>query len=148
MTPYRIQEVDGNDLRIACVIHRFNDMAPECFPALSARHLNNGHWWLVYHVDAPVAFAGMVPMEPFPNVGYLKRAYVMQEHRGHGLQAKLMRHREVKARRLGWTTLISECVASNIWSAANFQRAGFQQVEPEQRWGAANSIYWRKDLAA
>ncbi len=121
-------------------------MAPECFPALSVRHLQRGHWWLVYSTGEPIAFAGMVPMEPFPNVGYLKRAFVMAEHRGHGLQAALMTHREVKARRIGWTTLVSECSSDNFHSARNFIKAGYTACDPEQRWGATNSLYWRKAL--
>lgn len=142
---YQIQEVDG--ITFGDTIHWFNSLAPECFPALQDHHLEKGFWWLVRHNTFPVAFAGMVPFEPFPNVGYLKRAFVMAEHRGNGLQASLMRHREDKARRIGWTTLVSECAASNVHSARNFAAAGFEQVEPEQRWGAANSLYWRKALS-
>jgi L-amino acid N-acyltransferase YncA len=141
---YRIEEVDGRER--AKTIHQFNRLAPECFPPLQARHLEHGHWWIVYQGSNPVAFAGLVPFEPFPGVGYLKRAYVMQEHRGHALQARLMAAREDKARQLGWTTLVSECARTNLHSARNFERAGFSPCEPEQRWGAADSVYWRKAL--
>ena len=145
---YRIREVAAwHDRTIAKTIHGFNRLAPETFPVLSDRHLANGYWWLVYGPDVePVGFAGMVPFEPFPMIGYLKRAFVMPEHRGHGLQSALMAARETKARRLGWTHLVSECSADNTHSARNFAAAGFAQVEPEQRWGAENSIYWRKAL--
>lgn len=141
---YQITEVDGREH--AKTIHQFNRLAPECFPPLQTRHIELGFWWLVYLGSDPVAFAGMVPFHPFPLIGYLKRAYVMQEHRGHGLQGRLMAVRERKAKSLGWTHLVSECSASNLHSACNFSKAGFERVEPEQRWGAANSLYWRKAL--
>jgi GNAT superfamily N-acetyltransferase len=148
MEQYRIREVAGRDRMVAAVLHGFNALAPECFPPLEPRHLERGHWWIVYHSGVPAAFAGMVPFEPFPGVGYLKRAYVMPKHRGHGLQRALLTTREAKARHLGWTLLVSECAADNLPSARNFAAAGYAQAEPEQRWGAPGSIYWRKDLAA
>lgn len=141
-----IREVDGGDLEIAATLHRFNGMAPEMFPDLQLRHLESGYWWLVYFGEDPVAFAGMTPMEPFPNVGYLKRAYVLPDHRGHDLQLRLMITRETKARQIGWTMLVSECGQNNGPSARNFARAGYEVVEPEQRWGAPRSIYWAKRL--
>jgi GNAT superfamily N-acetyltransferase len=147
---FRTREVAARrDRLLQEQIRAFNAMAPETFPALQDRHFQTGHWWLVYSLDEsePVAFAGMVPFEPFPLVGYLKRAFVIPTARGHGLQRSLLEEREAKARQLGWTTLVSECAADNHPSAANFQRAGFTQFEPEQRWGAPNSLYWKKDLA-
>ena len=145
---YTIREVAPRDRMIAALLHGFNALAPETFPALEPRHLTHGHWWIVYHSGVPAAFAGLVPFEGFPRVGYLKRAYVMPKHRGHGLQRALLATREAKARHLGWTLLVSECSAENAPSAKNFAAAGFTTFDPEQRWGAPNSIYWRKDLAA
>lgn len=146
MSPYKILEVVGTAPATEEIIHRMNGLAPEIFPPLTPDHLANGFWWLAYLDEEPVAFAGLVPFEPFPNVGYLKRAYVLPDHRGHGLQLRLMTTRELKARELGWSLLVSECRSSAAHSAANFCRAGFARVDPEQRWGAPNSIYWAKAL--
>lgn len=143
---YRIRQVAGRDRAIAATIHAFNRLVPECFPELQPRHLTAGLWWLAYFDAATIGFAGLVPFEPFPRVGYLKRAYVMPEHRGHGLQRQFMAAREVAAKRLGWTCLVSECSADNRFSADNFAAFGFVQCEPEQRWGASNSVFWKKDL--
>lgn len=141
---YRVREVDGCEY--AETIRRLNGMAPETFPPLTDNHLENGFWWLVDKADdVPVAFAGMVPFEPFPNIGYLKRAFVLPDHRGGGLQSRLIMARECKARQLGWTHLVSECSASNTHSATNFARSGYSICEPEQPW-AINSIYWLKAL--
>lgn len=145
--PYRLSEVDARDAEIAAILHRFNSLAPDCFPALQARHIENGYWWVAFLEDAPVAFAGLVAMEPFTGAGYLKRCYVMPDHYGHGIQYRMMMAREIKAKQLGWTQLVSECAAGNGFSANNFRRAGFDLCEPEQTWGAPGSLYWVKRLA-
>jgi len=141
---YIIREVDGAEY--ADELHRFNGMCPETFPTLTARHIENGFWWFAYLDAEAIAFAGMVEMIPFPSVGYLKRAYVMPDHRGHGLQSRFMALREAKAREIGWTHIVSECAETNVASAANFSRSGFSRCDPEQKWGAPNSAYWIKSL--
>jgi GNAT superfamily N-acetyltransferase len=143
---YLFTEVDSIDPNVAAVLHRFNSLVPETFPPLQSRHLLRGHWWLVHYGSELVAFAGMVPLEPFAGVGYLKRAYVLPQHRGHGLQLRLMYTREVKARRLGWRQLVSECGPGNARSAANFLKAGFEPCDPEQPWGMPGSRYFSKML--
>ena len=116
------------------------------FPQLKTRHLADGLWWFAQVPDGTViAFAGMVPMVPFDRVGYLKRAYVLPDHRGAGLQLKFLNLREEKARELGWRMLVSEC-KDNPPSQANFIRAGFERFDPEQPWGESGSIYFRKNL--
>ena len=138
---YRIVEVDGIQNRET--LEAFNALEPY-FPALQEHHFKAGFWWLVYKGDEPVAFAGMVPFG-FDGYGYLKRCLVKPEHHGHGLQFRLMCVRETRARQLGWTHLVSECLAENTYSAANFRRAGFEQTFPEQPW-AKDSIFWIKKL--
>jgi len=143
---YAIIEVNG--MECAETIRHFNSLAPETFPALKRRHLSEGFWWFAFYETEAVAFAGLVPMEPFPNVGYLKRCYVLSDHRGNGLQRQLMKVREDKARSLGWHLLASETVVHNVPSARNFRAAGYEQVTPEQPWGNHPSLYWVKRLTA
>jgi GNAT superfamily N-acetyltransferase len=144
---YIIEEVDGSDPAIATELRRFNAMSPpELFPDLSDHHLESGYWWLVYNsVDEAVAFAGMVPNEPHKGEAYFKRCYVRPDDVGHGLQLRLMFVREVKARELGYKQIVSEC-SEHSYSNLNFRRAGFEQVFPEQPWGAPGSVYWSKTL--
>jgi GNAT superfamily N-acetyltransferase len=144
---YELQEVDG--VTFAPELHKFNALVSE-WPPLQPRHIENGYWWLVFLGDEPVAFAGLVANEPFDRVGvgYLKRCYVKPDHHGHGLQFRMIAARELKAKQLGWTMLVSECDQLNLWSAANFRKAGFSVTNPEQRWGddPERSIYWVKSL--
>jgi GNAT superfamily N-acetyltransferase len=149
---YEIREVDS--LLNRHILEEFNALNP-AFPDLQDRHFKNGFWWLailsdhpdaVGEVEAAVAFAGLVPMTPFHGVGYLKRCFVMPGHHGHGLQYRMMMARELKARQLGLTVLVSECAADNSYSAANFRKAGFDPCEPEQVWGEPGSLFWVKSL--
>lgn len=144
--PYQVVEVDSHDPDIAETIDRLNSLAPETFPPLQARHYEHGHWWFAFCGAELVGFAGLVPMTPFKSTGYLKRAFVLHEHRGHGLQHQFLLLREAKAKQLGWTLLVSECSAYNGPSARSFEKAGYSRCEPEQRWGALNSVYWAKEI--
>ncbi len=139
---YSINEVDGTDPCTAYLLHHFNSLVPE-WPALEPQHLHRGYWWLIQS-DRTVGFAGLVPFEPFPGVGYLKRALVHPEHRGNGLQIRSMSVREDKARKLGWKLLVSE--TTNIQSAGNFIKAGYSPAAPEQKWGEEGSMYFTKTL--
>jgi GNAT superfamily N-acetyltransferase len=140
---FRILEVDATYPDDAHTIRHFNAMVPE-FPALSDHHLQRGHWWLIQAEFAPVGFAGMVEFLPGGVVAYLKRCYILPEARGHKLQLQTLALREVKARRLGYKQLVSE--TTNIQSAGNFIKAGFEPFEPEQRWGPEGSMYFTKTL--
>ena len=140
---YDVHEVDGPSN--ADQILKFNSLVSE-WPPLQSRHLENGFWWLATLEDETVAFAGLVPFEPFVGVGYLKRCFVKPDHHGHGLQFRMLLARELKAKNLGWHTLVSECHESNFWSSCNFRKAGYSQAEPEQKWGAYNSIYFVKTI--
>ncbi len=137
---YELHEIDG--MQFSETIRNLNSLIPE-WPPLQDRHLVNGYWWLVFRGGGEVVgFAGMVPMVPFPNVGYLKRCLVLD--RGHGLQYRLMKARELKAKQLGWTHLVTECRKDNTHSAANLRKE-FTQCDPEQPW-AFDSTFWVKTL--
>lgn len=141
---HTIQEVNGT----ACAdeIQRFNSAFKKDFLPLKPRHLTNGFWWLVYSEGKLVGFAGMVPMEPFAQYGYLKRAAVLPEWRRKGIQRDLMALREEKARAAtDWTHLISECALENVTSANNHIAAGYRLVEVERPW-AKDTLFWLKKL--
>jgi GNAT superfamily N-acetyltransferase len=125
LMPYQIQEVDG--VTLSDTINAFNKLVPE-WPLLQQRHFTKGYWWLAYLEERPVAFAGLVPFEPLPNIGYLKRCYVNPDHHGHGLQFKLIVARELKAKRLGWTHLVSECRVNNKILHGQFHKSRLHSV--------------------
>ncbi len=141
---YVVKEVDG--VLNAGLIDHFNSLS-DYFPVLEPHHHSNGHWWIAYYRSEPVAFAGLVPFEPFQKwVGYCKRCLVLPDHYGHGLQSHLLRIRIDKAWRLGWKQLVSDCAADNHHSANNFRREKFSLVVPEQLWAGPAALYWSRDL--
>jgi GNAT superfamily N-acetyltransferase len=124
---YRIRIVDASDDDIADTLadlHRltFFDAAPLPQFELAA-------WWLAYHGNEPVVFAGVVPSTHIRNGGYFSRVGVLQRHRGRDLQCRLMRVIEARARRIGWDSIVSD-TTDNPVSANNFIRAGYRLFEP------------------
>jgi GNAT superfamily N-acetyltransferase len=141
-SPYVIREVDGDEHEL-----EIRDLHDETFgdEAPNVDASDDGYWWLVYRDKQPVAFAGLAASLRYVDVGYLKRSGVILGHRGAGLQRRLIRAREAKARKLGWTHLVSD-TSDNPQSANNLIRAGYLIYEPEHKYGFRHTIYWKKDL--
>lgn len=140
---YRIREIDGDDDDIAdslAELHRltFFDGAP-------IPEFDQGHWWLAFHETTPVAFAGMVPSTRTPKTGYFCRVGVLRNYFGNGLQLRLMRALEWRARRNGWRWVVSD-TTDNVVSANNFIRAGYRLYRPRCPWAWSNTLYWRKSI--
>ena len=140
---YRIREVDGHDDEVTDTLtdlHRltFFDEAP-------IPEFDQGHWWFVFHETIPVAFAGMVQSTRAFNAGYFCRVGVLQKHRGHALQLRLMRALESRARRNGWSAIVSD-TTENLASSNNFIRAGYWLYQPQCPWAYPRTLYWRKSL--
>ncbi|MGX9389635.1 GNAT family N-acetyltransferase [Nitrobacteraceae bacterium UC4449_H16] len=136
MSVYRIVEVDGSDEEDTLQeLHElsFKDTAAQ--PDYS-----NGYWWIAYSGSEPVAFAGITQSTMGPLHGYMKRAGVLPEHRGYGLQRRLIRVRLAKAKRLGWKTVITD-TTNNVSSANSLIKAGFKLFTPKP-WAWSTSLYW------
>jgi hypothetical protein len=124
---YRIREVDGQDDEAADILvdlHRltFFDSAP-------MPKFDQGYWWLAFREVEPVGFAGLVPSTRVHNAGYSSRVGVLRRHCDQGLQLRMMRAMESRARSNGWECLVSD-TTDNIASANNFIRAGYRLYEP------------------
>jgi hypothetical protein len=140
---YRIREVDGHDDEIADTLadlHRltFFDGAP-------VPPFDWGHWWLAFDKRLPVAFAGIIPSTRARNAGYFCRVGVVKNHCGHGLQLRMMRAMEFRARQNGWNCIVSD-TTDNLASANNFIKAGYQLYHPHFPWGWPTTLYWRKSI--
>ncbi len=139
---YRLVEIDGT--QHAELLHSLNALEPS-WPLLTETHIETGWWWVLKDDHGTLCgFCGMVPNEPYVGVLYLKRAYVSPDHRGHCLQLRMLEAREAKARELGWRQLVAE--TTSHYAARNFTRAGFEQVDPEQKWAGADAMYFSKIL--
>jgi GNAT superfamily N-acetyltransferase len=140
---YRIREVDGQDEDIAdtlAELHQLTFFDGACIPDFDV-----GHWWLAFCETVPVGFAGIIASTHVRNAGYFCRVGVLQAHCGRGLQLRLMRALEMRARRNGWGEVVSD-TTDNLHSANNFIRGGYRLYQPQIPWAWSNTLYWRKPI--
>ena len=64
----------------------------------------------------------------------------------NGLQLRLMRAMELRARNNGWNCVVSD-TTDNVVSANNFIRAGYRLYRRQDPWAWPNTLYWRKVLS-
>lgn len=131
----KVREVFGPD-------HEFELMRlqKETFPADGKVACIDGYWWMAFDGDKAVGFSCMTDVQTWDKTGYISRVGVMPAYRGKGLQRRLMKVCERKAKRLGWARLISTTY-NNPPSANNFIALGYRTYEPQARWGASDTIY-------
>ncbi len=140
---YKIRAVDGHDDEIADTLADLHRLT--FFDGASMPEFDWGYWWLAYREAVPVAFAGVVPSTYVSNAGYFCRVGVLKKCCGNGLQLRLMRALEVRARRNGWSSVVSD-TTENLVSANNFIQAGYRLYQPQAPWAWPNTLYWRKSI--
>lgn len=139
---YTIREVDGEEEG-----DTLKELHEGTFAdAATAPDFAQGFWWIAYDENKePAGFAGMVPAQQRVAGGYLIRAGVLPKHRGHGLQSRLIRVRQAKAKRLGWLSLVTD-TNDNPPSANNLIRHGFRMYDPAWAYALPTSLYWEKRI--
>ena len=105
-----------------------------------------GDWWIAFFGDAPIGFASLSASNKYHHSGYLSRAGVLPAHGGHGLQKRLIRARERRARTYGWQMLVTDTWYKNPASQRSLIACGYKPFIPEEPWSFEHSIYWKKDL--
>lgn len=140
---YRIREVDGHDDETADALTELHRLT--FFDGAPIPEFDQGHWWLAFRETTPIAFAGVVPSTRAHNAGYFCRVGVLKKHCGNELQLRLMRALESRARRNGWSSVVSD-TTDNPASANNFIRAGYRLYRPLYPWGYPTTLYWRKSI--
>jgi GNAT superfamily N-acetyltransferase len=141
LTSFGIEEEDRKELDIAETLVELHQLT--FFRGAPIPDFDHGHWWIAFHDKVPAAFAGVVPSTHVGNAGYFCRVGVLQEHCGHG---RLMRALERRARRNGWSHVVSD-TTDNLFSANNFIRAGYRLFRPRSPWAWPHTLYWRKTIA-
>lgn len=136
----RIREVNG-----AVWTPTLLELHRETLPADSPCDFGLGWWWIAFDGDRPVAFAGMTPVKSWAHTVYLKRAGVLESHRGKHLQRRLIQSRINKARKLGMVRVITDTFL-NPPSANNLIACGFRQYEPENGWSFPHAAYWYRNV--
>ena len=117
------------DLNAATVIV---EMQPETY--------DDSDWWVVRDCkNEAVAYAGLYTA--IKDQGWLVRAGVLRHARGGGLQKRLIRVREARARKLGIPVLFTYTADWNKASMASLAQCGFVPYSTSEHY-----IYWSKKL--
>ena len=119
-----------------------------CFPHDERVVIGDALWWIAWCGRNAVGYAGLrICKEPHNRgLAFLCRVGVMPQHRGHGLQKRLIRAREREARRYGVRELVTYCVPDNPASANSLIACGFKLYRPMTKWAGPYAIYLRKVL--
>ena len=92
---YSVRQVDATVEKTAALLHWLQlEILPLDVPASTT----DGWWWVVFKDGQPVGFAGLYQASSWSDAGYLCRSGVLPLARGQGLQKRLLRVRENKAR--------------------------------------------------
>lgn len=137
---YRIREVDGTVEEET--IHALTRI---CMPWDDLPDTGAGFWWLAYAGDVAIGFGGVRDASTDPQAAFLCLSGVVPEHRGRGLQRRLIRVRVQKARRLRKHSVISYTM-DNAHSGNNLIACGFRLYSPLKRWEGGSVNYWRLAL--
>ena len=145
MTLYHIRRVDSDDEEVTELLDSMHSI---CFPvgeAPAIDHKQWGLWWIAYKDKEPIGFAALVRSLRFENAGYLYRAGVLPEHRGHGLQKRLIDVRVRAAKRMKWVILFTDTHDSPASTNSLIAR-GFRVYIPKTLYGHKHAIYLRRWL--
>lgn len=106
-------------------------------------------FWIAFTMrdgqEVAVGVAGMCHSAVEDGTFYLNRSYVHSDHRGHGLQRKLIRARIARARELKGTAATSD-TWDTPFSANNLIECGFRAYRPANPWRSEGVMYWKLKL--
>ena len=107
-------------------------------------------WWVIYDSrNRPVAVAGMRACKAKGNIGlaYLTRSGVLTEHRGRGLQKRLIRARVAMAKRNRFKEVVTYTLNWNLASANSLASCGFNLYRPSEDWAGKYAHYFRLPIS-
>lgn len=137
-----IKHIDSSVIENSELLYK---LQKECLPYDKLYDVSQGAWWVAYKNDRPVGFAGIVRSSRWCDTGYLCRSGVIRSARGQGVQKRLIRVRQLYAKKMGWAWLITDTY-HNPPSSNSLISCGFKLFEPTLPWGAKGTLYWRKHL--
>ena len=137
---FKIKKVD---LRVPANQTILTFLQKKILPEDTPYQTDRGHWWVAYaECGKPVGFAGLVRSTRWTDTGYLCRAGVLDGFTGHGLQKRLIKVRQMQARKLNWNWLITD-TTNNPPSSNSLISCGFRVYSPGNPWSFKNAIYWK-----
>jgi len=108
------------------------------------RASDNTEWWGAWDGIDLVAYAAARLLNN--GVYFLSRAGVVESHRGHGLQKRLIRCRVARARKLCAPRAATYTAPHNAASMNSLISCGFRVYEPDGAYVGDDVVYWRRVL--
>lgn len=128
------------------VLNDLMSLDSHCFPGDEPQDFTAGEWWLCYHRGQAVGFCGMRPAYSWTKTGFFLRCGVHENHRGQGLQKRMIRVRVARARVLAWRYVITYTL-DNPPSANSLMSQGFRAYWPREPYiDHAAVTYWRREI--
>lgn len=150
--PVKVKPVRYTIVKLAGVAHavEIGMLLAEGFPmnddGTRATAFIGTTWWGCFADGQLIGIAGMLPSAIEDDTFYLNRSYIQPEHRGHGLQKKLIKARVDRAREMGGKFVTSD-TCDSPYSSNNLIACGFRAYAPKDPWrGATGTMYWRVKL--
>jgi GNAT superfamily N-acetyltransferase len=134
---YRLERVQDTSRDLAW-------LDAECFPEDAPYPKLGADWWAIRCTGAGLVAFGGLRYWPADHAGFLCRSGVLRDHRGQGLQRRLIRARVRHAQKAGWRGVYTYTAPWNCASANNLITEGFRTFEPvsRTRWGGEGMVYW------
>lgn len=101
-------------------------------------------YWVIWCDGEPVGFAML--SETDDDYVFYSRAGVLKDHRGKGLQLRLLKVREQYAKKKGFKKAITYTKIDNISSNRNLQKAKYWLYIPKYEYADKDCLYWIKEL--
>lgn len=123
------------------------ELHAKIFPLDTFYEHKNSFYWLAYHKETPVGFAQLTILNK--EIAYLSRAGLLPEVRGKGLHKRLVKVREIFARKKGIERLITYTLNTNMYSAVTLSKHGYMLYVPENEYAGKTgkeTLYFIKYL--
>lgn len=117
----------------------------DIFPGDEYPSLNTLICWKAYveNVEAGFCTVNILPSED--GVLFFSRAGVKKEFRGHGIHKRMIRVREMFAKRNGFHTIITYVIKENVGSFVHLIKDGYKIYEPNYKY-AGDVFYFIKEI--
>jgi GNAT superfamily N-acetyltransferase len=123
---------------------QLKELDSRAFPGCDYDFADNRDWWVMLNDKGKIiAYCGSWYQS---DISMFCRAWVHPEHRGKGLQTKMIKHRLKTAKGYGCNVAITYTTKDNCPSANNLIKNGFRLYLPQYSYAGDGMIYFSKSL--
>jgi len=127
-----------------------NDLQKQLYDSdeLPVFAMDDREWWVVWHGEVSVAYAAL---RITGSCAWFSICGVVEAHRGHGLQKRLITARLAFAKKKGIASVYTYTINGNHPSARSLIHKGFVPCTPPAEhygcWaGVRDVLYWKREL--